>query len=77
MRFCVSLDEILAVFKPIVKATVHHYAGHVLAIEYQDPIVPDTDRVSDFFVCVPRNGFDDPGIQFRAEGAQAAVAVYI
>ena len=33
VRFRISLNQILAVVKPLVKASVHHHAGHVFVFE--------------------------------------------
>jgi hypothetical protein len=58
----------------MVKATVHHHAGHVRTVEYQDAVVPDAERVSDLVVDLPGNGLDDSVIQVRAEGPPASVS---
>ena len=69
--------DTLAALKPIVEATVHQHAGHVLAFELEDPIAQDADRVSDLIVCPPGNGLDDPVIQVDAEGPQPSVSLHI
>src|ERR1700722_17598042 len=77
MGLRVLLDPILAVFKPIVKATVRHHAGHFVALEYHDSIVPDADRVSDIGECLHRNGIEYPLTQPHTEGAHTPVSLYI
>jgi hypothetical protein len=77
VRLCVPLDQILAVFRPILKAAAPHHAGHVLAFEYQDPIAPDADRVSDLAKCLRRDGLSHSVTQLHAEGAEAPASLYI
>src|SRR5665811_2480341 len=74
VRLGVTLDHILAVLKPIVDATVHQHAGHVFVVEYEHAIVPDADRVSDLFVCLPRNRLDDSLVHLHAESPHASVS---
>jgi hypothetical protein len=77
VRLRVSLDQVLAVFIPIVKATVRHDAGHVLAVEYQDTVAPDAESVSDLVESLAGNGLEDSVVQLHAEGAEAPVSFHI
>jgi hypothetical protein len=77
VRLGVSLDQVVAILIPIVKATVHHHAGHVLAVEYQDAVAPDAESVSDLVVGFPGNGFDNSVIQLPASGPEAPVSFHV
>jgi hypothetical protein len=77
VRLGVSLDQVLAMLIPIVKATVCHHAGHVLTVEFQDTVVPDAESISDFLIGLPWNSLDDFVVQYDIYGPQAPVSFHI
>ncbi len=78
-RVClrISLDHVLAVLKPIVKAAVYQHAGHIHAVEDENAIAPDADRLSHLVQCPPGNGFHDSVNQVGGESSQPPVSFHI